>query len=146
MDITEELFRHLNENVKTEVRPSSISGVGVFAIKNIKKGEQLFTSWKFPTGHYILPFELFNKLPASVINLLNKHYGMYSSEGKKVYLINGINLNSNIITYCNSSYPNIEKTNILQNGEAIKDINIDEEILLNYDFKLKLKKQESSLI
>jgi hypothetical protein len=40
MDITEEVFKHLNENVKTEVRPSTISGVGIFAIKDINVDDE----------------------------------------------------------------------------------------------------------
>ena len=43
MNITQQVIDHLLINVKTEIRPSPIHGIGVFAIKDIKKGEQMFT-------------------------------------------------------------------------------------------------------
>lgn len=146
MDITEELFNHLKYNVKTEIRPSSVHGVGVFAIKNIKKGEELFIPWNFKTGHYIIPFDKFNSLPANVINLINKYFGIESEKGKEIFIINSTNLNTNNIMYCNSSYPNNQKTNSSGKGVALKDIFKDEEILIDYNPFLKLKKEGESIL
>ena len=40
----EEQIKELNDEVRCTLRPSKIHGVGVFALRDIKKGERLFTS------------------------------------------------------------------------------------------------------
>ena len=146
MDITEELFNHLKYNVKTEIRPSSVHGVGVFAIRNIKKGEQLFTPWNYKTAHYTISFEKWNSLPSYIINLINKYFGIESHIGKTIFIINGTNLNTNNLMYCNSSYPNFKNTNCSNKGIALTDIIKNEEILIEYNPLLNLKKEEDSIL
>ena len=55
MDITEEVIKHLSTNIKTKLGVSSIHGVGVFAIKDITKDEQVFPIWEYDTGIYLIP-------------------------------------------------------------------------------------------
>lgn len=64
-----EQIRELNHYVRTKLAPSNIDGVGVFALRDIKKGEPLFTDMM--TKLYNLPYSEFDKLrPEVAENLL----------------------------------------------------------------------------
>lgn len=64
-----EQIRELNHYVRTKLAPSQIEGVGVFASRDIKKGEPLFTDMM--TKLYNLPYSEFDKLrPEVAENLL----------------------------------------------------------------------------
>ena len=67
-------FNHLVNNIKTDIRPSNIEGVGVFAIRDIKEGEQLFTKWEGETGIYIIPNELLSQIQNEVVDLLYRYF------------------------------------------------------------------------
>jgi hypothetical protein len=60
MDIEEEVIYHLSQNVKTEIRPSKVDGVGVFAIRDILKGENVFPEWQLKSGIYLVSNEKLN--------------------------------------------------------------------------------------
>jgi len=45
MNINNEAIEHLKTNIKTKLGVSPIDGIGVFAIKDIKKDEQVFPIW-----------------------------------------------------------------------------------------------------
>ena len=122
-------FNHLVNNIKTDIRPSAIQGVGVFAIRDIKEGEQLFTKWEGETGIYIIPNELLSEIQNEVVDLLNRYFINYEDDCKLIRLFNGLNFVSNSLSYCNSAYPNTEKQNIDSKGIALRDIKAGEEIL-----------------
>ena len=64
-----EQIKELNHYVRTKLAPSNIDGVGVFALRDIKKGEPLFTDMM--TKLYNLPYSEFDKLrPEVAENLL----------------------------------------------------------------------------
>lgn len=64
-----EQIRELNHYVRTKLAPSQIDGVGVFALRDLKKGEPLFTDMM--TKLYNLPYSEFDKLrPEVAENLL----------------------------------------------------------------------------
>lgn len=64
-----EQIRELNHYVRTKLAPSQIDGIGVFALRDIKKGEPLFTDMM--TKLYNLPYSEFDKLrPEVAENLL----------------------------------------------------------------------------
>lgn len=64
-----EQIKELNHYVRTKLAPSQIEGVGVFALRDVKKGEPLFTD--MVTKLYNLPYSEFNKLrPEIAENLL----------------------------------------------------------------------------
>lgn len=64
-----EQIKELNHYVRTKLAPSKIDGVGVFALRDIKKGEPLFTDMM--TKLYNLPYSEFDKLrPEVAENLL----------------------------------------------------------------------------
>ena len=39
--ISQEAINHVRNNIKTELKCSPVQGIGVFTIKDIKKGEQV---------------------------------------------------------------------------------------------------------
>jgi hypothetical protein len=73
MDTTQLVIDHLLNNVKTEIRPSFIHGIGVFAIRDIKKGEQLFKQWNNDTGIYLIPNKIFDEFPEKLKILLQSN-------------------------------------------------------------------------
>ena len=138
MDITEEVIYHLSKNIKTEISISNIDGVGVFAIKDINKGEQVFPIWEFESGMYIVPNNRMNEIPNEVKNLLHKYFINGECGFKILRLFKGLNFLFHGFSYCNSAYPNIENVNIDNNGFALKDIKAGEEILEWYTENINL--------
>lgn len=126
------VFLHLSKHIKSEIKQSPIHGVGVFAIMDIQKGEQIFEPWTGKTGAYAISDDMFNKLNPQVINLINKYFITPQCGYKVIRLFNGINFVSHTICFCNSSYPNKSNTNMGTDGVALKDIKCGEEILEYY--------------
>ncbi len=136
---TQKSFDHLITNIKTKLAPSSIHGIGVFAIRDIKKGEQVFSVWDGETGIYLIPNEKLTQLPEGVQSLLNMYF-INEECGYKVFrLFKGLNFISHNISYCNSAYPNEENINITNDGVATRDIMEGEEILEWYTANINLE-------
>ena len=129
MDITEEVIKHLTYNIKTKIGVSSIDGVGVFAIKDITKDEQVFPIWEYDTGIYLIPNERLNEIPSEVIDLLNKYFINNECGYKVIRLFKGFNFTFHSFSYCNSAWPDLTKMNITNDGFAITNIKAGEEIL-----------------
>ncbi len=129
MDITEKVIEHLSKNIKTKLSVSNIDGVGVFAIKDINKGEQVFPIWEFDSGMYVVPNNRMNDIPSQVQLLLHKYFINGECGFKILRLYKGLNFLFHGFSYCNSAYPNKENVNIDNNGFALKDIKAGDEIL-----------------
>jgi SET domain-containing protein len=129
VDITEKVIEHLSKNIKTKLSVSNIDGVGVFAIKDIKKGEQVFPIWEFDSGMYVVPNNRMNDIPSQVKLLLHKYFINGECGFKILRLYKGLNFLFHGFSYCNSAYPNKENVNIDNNGFALKDIKAGDEIL-----------------
>ena len=139
MDITEEVIYHLSNNIKTQISISNINGVGVFAIKDINKGEQVFPIWEFESGIYVVPNNRMEEIPKEVQTLLHKYFINGECGFKILRLFKGLNFLFHGFSYCNSAYPNIENVNIDNNGFALKDIKAGEEILEWYTENIDLE-------
>ncbi len=139
MDITQQVIDHLLNNIKTEIKPSSIHGIGVFAIKDIKKGEQLFAPWSNETGIYLIPNKTYDEFPEKIKVLLHRYFINEECGYKLIRLFKGMNLICHAISFCNSAYPDKERENIDTNGIALKDIKDGEEILEWYTANLDLE-------
>jgi hypothetical protein len=135
----DEVVDYLSKDVKTEIGVSSIDGVGVFAIRDIKKGEELFPIWKNKTGIYAIPKNKLHKIPKEVLTLLDKYFINTDDEYKLIRLFNGINLVSHTISYCNSAYETEYTQNISDYGIALRDIKAGEEILEWYTENINLE-------
>ena len=63
-------FDYLNTSVKSYQRTSKVHGVGLFALVDIKKGEQVFPIWKGETGWYKIKFGKSKQLPKEVLSYI----------------------------------------------------------------------------
>jgi hypothetical protein len=62
----------LNEIVKIKLAPSAIHGVGVFAMRNIKKGEKIYAD---AIPHQLdLPYKMFKKLDPEIKEIILGHF------------------------------------------------------------------------
>jgi len=133
MDITEEVITHLTNNIKTKIGVSSIDGVGVFAIRDIKEYEEVFPIWEYETGIYLIPNDRLNEIPNEVVDLLDKYFINDECGYKVIRLFKGFNFTFHGFSYCNSAWPDKNKINITNNGIAMRDIKAGEEILEWYN-------------
>ncbi len=138
MDILEEVLYHLSKNVKTELRVSDIDGVGVFAIRDINEGEQIFPHWNENGGWYYIPNEKLELIPNEVVKLLDKYFITLGGDMKIIKLFKGMNFVFDGLSFCNSAYPNKENINITNKGIALRDIKAGEEILEWYTENIDL--------
>jgi hypothetical protein len=129
VDITEEVIKHLSTNIKTKIGVSSIHGVGVFAIKDIKQYEEVFPIWDYETGIYLIPNDRLNEIPKEVVELLDMYFINEECGYKVIRLFKGFNFTFHGFSYCNSAWPDNNRVNITNDGIAMRDIKAGEEIL-----------------
>lgn len=129
----EDVIYHLKNNIKTKIGVSSIHGVGVFAIVDIKQGENVFPEWEFKSGIYIVPNNRLHEIPNEVLDLLDMYFINGECGFKLLKLFSGMNFISNSYSYCNSSLNTGLERNITNNGIALRDIKKGEEILEFYE-------------
>jgi hypothetical protein len=132
VDITEEVIKHLSTNIKTKIGVSSIHGVGVFAIKDIKQYEEVFPIWDYETGIYLIPNDRLNEIPKEVVELLDMYFINEECGYKVIRLFKGFNFTFHGFSYCNSAWPDNNRVNITNDGIAMRDIKAGEEILECY--------------
>ncbi len=133
-----DVMAHLMNNIKTKISVSPIHGIGVFAIKNIKKGEQVFPAWEGESQIYAVHKSLLHLVPKPVMDLVNAYFISNEKDYVLIRLFNGLNFLFHGTSYCNSAYPTKENVNIDNYGIAIKDINAGDEILEWYTENLNL--------
>ena len=135
--VSDDLVTHLKHNLKTELKCSPVHGIGVFTIRDIKKGEQLFPLWLGETKIYALPVEDYNSFEDDVKRLISMYF---ITRGTNDYIfvrmINGVNFVTCNNVFFNSCYPNIEKQNINNSGYATRDIKRGEELFDIYSDNL----------
>ena len=134
-------FDYLNTSIKSYIRVSKLQGIGLFALVDIKKGENVFPIWKGETGWYKIKFSEAKKLPIAVLQYILRSFG---SE-----IINDdSDINFKLTKDCNFLFSeplcllntNYEEGNLdTKTGIAIKDINKDEEIFGNYENSSQIK-------
>jgi hypothetical protein len=129
----DEVIYHLVNNIKTKLGVSPIHGVGVFAIRDIEIGEQVFPEWTKNTGVYVIPNNRLSEIPKEVLELLDMYFINEECGYKVIRLIKGLNFLANNFSYCNSAYKTGQENNITNYGIALKPIKKGEEILEYYD-------------
>lgn len=115
---------NLNESVKLTIKPSDIEGVGVFAIKDIKKDEDLYTHGS-PEKKLYRPKDL-KGLDKEVKELILQRWLMADKGGTFLNPHDDVWLNSFINHSCD---PNMSK----YTDKATRDIKKGEEITINYN-------------
>ena len=138
MKIVEEVIYHLSKNIKTKLAISNIVGIGVFAIRDITKGEEVFTHWEGDSFMYAIPNERLSDIPKEVLELLDMYFINEECGFKVIRLFKGMNFLFHGTSYCNSAWPNKEDTNIDITGIALRDIKAGEEILEWYTKNIDL--------
>ncbi len=139
MDITEEVINHLSKNVKTKIGISSIDGIGVVAIRDIKQHEEVFPIWNYESGIYVIPNDRLDEIPSEVVELLDKYFINDECGYKVIRLFKGLNFLFHGYSYCNSAWPDKSKVNITNDGIAMVDIKAGEEILEWYTENINLE-------
>lgn len=111
----------LNEIVKVKLAPSQIHGIGVFALRDIKKGENLYLN---AIPHQLdLPYKRFKSLDKEVQEILLGHFPLIVKGSHFWYPVN------QMAAYLNhSDTPNCDA----KNDKALKNIKKGEEITENY--------------
>ena len=128
-------YSYIKEKVLVKLRPSKISGVGVFAIQDIPTSTLLFEPWEGDTGFYPIPENQLNKLPRELY-LHIKDVFLYSPDfpndtSTNVYLTKGCHwIYTTPYYFVNSGF---EKANIDKDTlKSTRFIRAGEEILSNY--------------
>lgn len=120
----DEQIKHLNETVKCTLRPSPIHGIGVFALRDIKKGEKLGCNQDTDTQVYDIPPERLIELRPEIRALILDRWPQI--EGGRSFA----SPNQDALMM---SFMNYSKTPNAQGDKAIKDIKAGEEITEDYD-------------
>ena len=118
-------LNELNSEVRCKIAPSKIDGVGVFTIRDIKRGERLYCTPNVIPKFYNIPFGSLSKLFPEVRELVMQRWPS---------TINGSafqspNDDAGLLFFMNhSDDPNYD----LNNDTALRDIKNREEVTENY--------------
>jgi SET domain-containing protein len=123
------LIKQLSESTYVMIQPSPIHGIGVFAIRDIPKGTQDIFSQGF--GEWIeVSREEVESLPEHSRALVENHCLF----DEKSYFIPeyGFKMVDLVIYLNHSETPNVISINDGERFEAIRDIKVGEELLVDY--------------
>ncbi|MES2224150.1 MAG: SET domain-containing protein [Patescibacteria group bacterium] len=119
----------LNDIVIIKLAPSTIHGVGVFAMRDIKKDQQLYTD--IVPHQFDVPFRKFNKLDKEIGDMLLAHFPLITAGSHFLYPV------TKFSAYLNhSDTPNYDA----KNDKALRDIKKGEEITEDYRLITNYKK------
>ena len=122
----EQQINQLNEEVKCFIKPSAIHGIGVFALRNIAKGEKMYCFPRMSRTWYTLTISELDKLRPEIREIILarwpaiKNGSYFQSPLDDVWLCSFINHSSKDFNYKQSS------------DSATKDIPAGTEILESY--------------
>lgn len=141
-------FEYLQTHVVSVIKPSRISGVGLFAVRDIEKDEPIFKSWVGESGVYSIThaelFELSDELQKNIYETFdNKIY--YTTPTDEIIQIpktlgkiffplekNRYWIHIWPTMYINSGLSNANVDTKSENPYAIRNIRKGEELLGNY--------------
>ena len=137
-------YEYINQYVNVKLKPSIIQGVGVFALRDILKDEELFKVWEGESGEYPLSDKELNSLDEDTKAHLFNMYGYKEIEGRYIMFVI---LNTNChwifktpLHWVNScgwdEAPNLNRETM----KATRFINRGEEILIKYGKYDKFKR------
>ena len=137
-------YQYIKNHINVKLQPSLINGVGVFALCDIQKDEELFKLWNGESGEYKLTDSELNSFDDGVKEHLLNMYGYKEIDGKYTMFVI---LNKDChwiyktpfhwVNSCGyNGEPNINK----QTLRTTRFIKKGEELLLNYGKYGKFKK------
>ena len=68
------IFEYLTNSIKTDIAPSSVHGIGTFALRDLEIGEEVFDKWDGESKVYTISVESFESLPTYVKMMILKSY------------------------------------------------------------------------
>ena len=130
------VLEYISNSIKSCAKPSKIHGIGLFALTDIEKGEEVFPKWEGKTGWYSVKLKLAKKLPEDVLFYILRSFAsdiIDDNSNVRFMLTKDCNfLFSNPIAFVNTKgiLGNIDSLT----GLAIRNIKKGEEILGTYSF------------
>lgn len=128
-------FEYISNHVYTKLKPSRVSGVGIFSLREIPENVHPFEPWTGDTGYHAVKEEDLLTLPKELYSHI-KDVFLYSPDFPKdtdtyVYLVNGLHwIHQNPYYFVNYGgiKSNIDKTTLL----TTRTIRSGEELLSDY--------------
>lgn len=115
----------LNSEVRCTIKPSKIAGVGVFALRDIPKGDRCYIAPRMIPRFYNIPFGSLNKLFPEIKELVLARWASVVNGS----LFCNPNDSAHLLMFINHS---IEPNYDVVSDTALKDIKKGEEVLENY--------------
>lgn len=140
-------YEYIKKYVNVKLQPSPINGVGVFALRDIQKGDELFKLWEGDSGEYTLTEEELNSLDSDVKYHILTMYGhkQINDEYKMFVILNNdchwiFKTPHHWVNSCGyNEEPNIDRETLCANRLIKKG----EEILLKYGQYDKFKRNKT---
>lgn len=120
-DKTKEAIKLLNEVVKLQLRPSAVHGVGVFALRDIKKGETLYAD--IIPHQFDIPYSKFKQLDSTIRDIVLSHFPLIVEGSHFMYPVTKMSAFLN-----HSDKPNYDA----KKDVALKAIKAGDEVLEDY--------------
>ncbi len=138
-------YSYIKNFVYVKIKPSKISGVGVFSIKDIPTSTYLFQPWAGDTGSYPITESELKTLPAGLYSHI-KDVFLYSPNFPKdtntyIHLTNGCHwIYTTPYYFINSGFSkaNLDKETMM----TLREIRSGEEVLSNYGRYEKFPKKD----
>lgn len=133
MRTAEEQIEELNLEVRCHIKPSNIAGIGVFALRDIRKGERLYCFPRTSRAWYDLTYSQLDKLRPEIREIILQRWPA---------IINGSHFQSpNDDVWLCSFINHSDSPNYLQSSDsALRDIPAKTEITESYRVMLNAEK------
>ena len=69
------VLQYISNSIKSCAKPSKIHGIGLFALTDIEKGDEVFPKWEGKTGWYSVKLKLAKKLPEDELLYILRSFG-----------------------------------------------------------------------
>ena len=122
----EQQINELNTEVRCTLAPSQIHGVGVFSIRDIKKGERLYCTPNIIPKFYNIPFGSLNKLFPEIKELVLARWASVVNGS----IFQSPNSDAGLLFFVNHSSKDYNYDTV--SDMALKDIPAGSEILEDY--------------
>ena len=121
----DEQIAQLNSEVKCTLKPSKIEGIGVFALRDIQKGERCYCRPNWIPKFYDIPFGSLNKLLPEIKELILARWASVVNGS----LFTSPNDSQHLLMFMNHSVdPNYD----VVSDKALRDIREGEELFEDY--------------
>ena len=78
-------FDYLKNHVKFYLKRSNTHGVGLFALVDIKEGEEIFKPWEGETGIYSITYQQAKAIPKTLSFVLKLFSNQIKDDGSQIH-------------------------------------------------------------